>query len=252
MCGSGASRRVCAWDCVCERVGSPPLPPSLVIAAARASIDSTVASSALVPKVLISASAVASILQIPLRAIDCYHDKMPSFLVVSLVVSFSPLSFATPERITHELHGEVVAIADGDTLTLLDSDRVQHKVRLSGIDAPEKEQAFGTAARKALGEKIHRESVRVVWRGKDKYGRILGDVYLKDRHINREMVTEGFAWWYQKYAPHNREMERSEREARKERRGLWRDEEPEPPWEFRKRKKDSRRPSRSLIRESEA
>ena len=147
------------------------------------------------------------------------------------------LAFARSEREVHELVGQVVAIADGDTLTLLDTDKVQHKIRLAGIDAPEKKQAFGTVARKALGDKVSREKVRIVWKQKDKYGRILGDVYLDDRNINREMVADGFAWWYRKYAPKDRELERAETEARKLRRGLWKDDNPDPPWEFRKRKK---------------
>jgi endonuclease YncB( thermonuclease family) len=152
------------------------------------------------------------------------------------------LAFAKPERELHELAGEVVAISDGDTLTVLDADKVQHKVRLAGIDAPEKGQAFGTAARQALADKVHRERVRVVWREKDRYGRILGDVHLaegaNDRHINREMVADGFAWWYKKYAPKDRELEEAETEARKEGRGLWKDKDPVAPWEWRKEKRE--------------
>ena len=71
--------------------------------------------------------------------------------------------------------GKVVSITDGDTITVLDSDDEQHKVRLYGIDAPEKGQAFGTASGKALGDKLHEKEVRFVWKAKDKYGRILGN-----------------------------------------------------------------------------
>ncbi|MCY2966281.1 MAG: thermonuclease family protein [Planctomycetota bacterium] len=149
-----------------------------------------------------------------------------------------------------EISGEVVSIADGDTVTVLDADKVQHKIRLQGIDAPEKKQPFGTAARKALGDKIHRENVRIVWKEKDKYGRILGEIHLGDRHINREMVSDGYAWWYEKYAPKDRELGQAQAEARKERRGLWRDIEggvkPEAPWDFRKRQKQKRKLSRNF------
>jgi endonuclease YncB( thermonuclease family) len=115
-------------------------------------------------------------------------------LVVALAV------FAEPDAKLHEFTGKVVHIADGDTLTVLDSDKVQHKIRLHGIDAPEKSQAFGNTAKEALAEKVHEKSVRVVWKEKDQYGRIVGDVHLAeppagDRNINIEMVHDGFAWW---------------------------------------------------------
>ena len=167
---------------------------------------------------------------------------MRTFTAIALLLS-SSLVFARTEREVHELRGEVVAIADGDTLTVLDGDKVQHTIRLAGIDAPEKGQAFGTVAGKALGDKVHWEKVRIVWREKDRYGRILGDVYLDDRHINREMVAEVFAWWYEKYAPKDRQLERTEAEPRKERRGLWKDDDPVPPWEWRKRKKETTEPT---------
>lgn len=152
-------------------------------------------------------------------------------LLLSLLLAF------TEPKASHVIVGEVVAIADGDTLTVLDSEKVQHKIRLHGIDAPEKGQPFGTVARKAPGDKVHREQVRVAWKERDRYGRIVGDVYLDDRHINREMVADGFAWWYRKYAPKDLALENAESEVRKERRGLWRDREPVPPWEWRKSKR---------------
>jgi endonuclease YncB( thermonuclease family) len=122
---------------------------------------------------------------------------------------------------------------------VLDADQVQHKIRLHGIDAPEKAQAFGNKAKEALAGKVHEKTVRVVWKEKDRYGRIVGDVHLGDRNINVEMVHDGFAWWYRSFAPKSKELERAEAEARKERRGLWHDKEPEPPWEYRKKERDS-------------
>ena len=131
-----------------------------------------------------------------------------------------------------ELRGKIVAIADGDTCTLLDASKVQHKIRLNGIDAPEKKQAFGTKAREALGEKIHEKEVRIKWTKKDRYGRILGDVYFWDRHINREMIRDGMAWHYRQYSK-SVELQREEDAAREAKRGLWADKSPVPPWEFR-------------------
>ena len=147
--------------------------------------------------------------------------------------------FAEPEAKPHELAGKVVHVADGDTLTVLDNEKVQHKIRLHGIDAPEKGQAFGTKAKEALAEKVHEKTVRVVWKEKDRYGRIVGDVHLGDRNINVEMVHDGFAWWYRTYAPKSKALEQAEAEAKKEKRGLWRDKDPEPPWEFRKKERES-------------
>ena len=157
--------------------------------------------------------------------------------VFVLVLAF----FAEPDAKPHELIGKVVHIADGDTLTVLDADKVQHKIRLAGIDAPEKSQAFGTKAKEALAEKVHEKTVRVVWKEKDRYGRIVGEIHLGDRHINLEMVHDGWAWWYRTYAPKSKALEQAEADAKKEKRGLWRDKDPEPPWEFRKRERETKK-----------
>ena len=78
-----------------------------------------------------------------------------------------------------DLQGRVVGISDGDTLTILDSDRRQHKVRLAGIDAPEKSQAFGQASKVSLSEQAFGRDVVVVWDKQDRYGRIIGFLLLR-------------------------------------------------------------------------
>lgn len=156
---------------------------------------------------------------------------------LGLLVLLSALMGAAKER---EIVGQVVRIADGDTLTVLDATNEQHKVRLHGIDAPEKGQAFGTKAKEALAAKVHEKRVRVIWKERDRYGRIVGGVYLGDRNVNVEMVHDGFAWWYRQYAPKDKALERAEDEARKEKRGLWHDKNPEPPWEYRKQERERR------------
>lgn len=120
-----------------------------------------------------------------------------------------------------------------DKLTVLDAEKVQHKIRLEGIDAPESKQAFGTRSRQALGEKVAEKEALVVWEEKDHYGRILGDIYLDGRHINREMVEDGMAWHFKRYNQ-SKELADAETAARKAGRGLWKDLQPIPPWEFRK------------------
>ena len=145
------------------------------------------------------------------------------------------LAFAVPLH-ADELRGKVVGIADGDTITVLDADKVQHKIRLEGIDAPEKGQAFGTKSRQRMSEKVGEKEVVVRWSKHDRYGRTLGDIYLGDRHINREMVRDGLAWHYKQYSK-SKELAEAEIEARNAKRRLWADKEPVPPWEYRKQKR---------------
>lgn len=135
--------------------------------------------------------------------------------------------------LANEIRGKVVSITDGDTITVLDADKVQHKIRLQGIDAPEKKQAFGTKSKDALSEKIGEREVLIAWKDKDRYERVLGEVYLGKRHINTEMVREGWAWHYKQYSK-STELAEAEDSAREKRLGLWADKEPIPPWEFRK------------------
>jgi len=135
-----------------------------------------------------------------------------------------------------EIRGKVVSIADGDTITVLDAEKVQHKIRLEGIDSPEKGQAFGTKAKETTSKLVGEQEVVVKWEKKDRYGRILGDVHLGDRHINLEMVQEGQAWHSQAKA-----LADAEDEARKAKKGLWADKSPEPPWEFRKRAREKKK-----------
>ncbi len=136
-----------------------------------------------------------------------------------------------------ELRGKVVSIADGDTITVLDAEKVQHKIRLQGIDAPEKKQAFGTKSKERMSEKVGGEEVVVQWKEKDRYGRIIGEVMIGSRHINLEMVQDGMAWHYKQYSK-SKELAEAEDLARKEKKGLWVDKEPVPPWEFRKTERE--------------
>ena len=136
-----------------------------------------------------------------------------------------------------EIRGKVVSIADGDTITVLDSQKVQHKIRLEGIDAPEKGQAFGTKAKEKMSELVGEKDVVVTWEKKDRYGRILGDVHLGDRHINLEMVQDGLAWHYKQYSK-SKELAKAEADARMGKKGLWVDKEQVPPWEFRKTERE--------------
>lgn len=133
-----------------------------------------------------------------------------------------------------ELTGRVVAIADGDTLTVLVSRR-QIKVRLTEIDAPERNQAFGTSSRQSLVELCANKDARVVEQGKDRYGRTLGRVFCAGVDANAEHVRRGMAWVFDRYVT-DRGLYPVQEDARAARRRLWQDSKPVPPWEWRRRK----------------
>jgi len=129
------------------------------------------------------------------------------------------------------LDGRVVAVADGDTITILDAGNNLTKVRLHGVDAPEKSQPFGTASKHHLSIMIFGKHVSVTDKGLDKYRRTLGVVYLDGRDINAQMVADGYAWAYVKYSW---DYEAAEGDARQAQCGLWVGADPVPPWEWRR------------------
>lgn len=162
-------------------------------------------------------------------------------LIISVLAIATSVVAAAPPAPT--LTGKVVSIADGDTLTLL-VDKTQIRVRLEGIDTPERAQPFGRKAGQALAKKVFGKVIQVDDLGKDRYGRTLGIVRLGKRNINLELVQEGWAWWYRKYAPKNKELAAAEATARKAKRGLWADAKPIPPWDWRQSERDKRQKSR--------
>jgi endonuclease YncB( thermonuclease family) len=134
-----------------------------------------------------------------------------------------------------EFAGRVVGVTDGDTLTVL---RARHpeRVRLQGVDAPEKRQAYGERAKRFTADLAFDRMVTVRATGRDRNGRLLGEVVLPDgRSLNQELVRAGYAWWFKKYSRDGR-LARLEEEARAGRRGLWADHSPEAPWDFRGRR----------------
>lgn len=146
---------------------------------------------------------------------------------------------ASQSAVANTLLGRVVGVADGDTLTVLDEKNHQHKIRLSGIDAPEKSQPFGQRAKQSLSDLAYGRSVSVEWWKRDKYGRIVGKVLKRGRDVNLEQIRRGFAWHYKHYQDEQDALDRTryadtEIEARTARRGLWTDPESIPPWDWRK------------------
>ena len=134
----------------------------------------------------------------------------------------------------------VVGISDGDSMVVLMEGKIRKRVRLATIDAPERGQAFGTSSRKSLSDLVYNKEVRVLTEDVDQYGRIVGEVYVGDVNVNIEQIRRGYAWHYRRHARQQSQLQRrlysaAEREAREKKAGLWRDEDPLPPWEYRKR-----------------
>jgi endonuclease YncB( thermonuclease family) len=146
--------------------------------------------------------------------------------------------------VAHPAHAEqrrgtVVGVADGDTLTLLDEQRQQHRIRLDGIDAPERSQPFGQRARQSLASLAHGREALAECPKTDKYGRSVCRVTVDGVDVGLEQVRRGLAWHYVRYAreqsPEARvAYARAEQQARGDRSGLWSYRDPTPPWDYRR------------------
>ena len=137
------------------------------------------------------------------------------------------------------IQGKVVGVADGDTLTVLDDNKAQYKIRLQGIDAPEKAQEFGQKSKQSLHQLVHSKQVTVEFQKKDKYERIVGKVVLNGNDVCLEQVKLGMAWHYKQYESEQTKEDReiyaqAELSARANAIGLWKDKQPTPPWEYRR------------------
>jgi micrococcal nuclease len=135
--------------------------------------------------------------------------------------------------------GRVVKVADGDTFTLLTDSKQQLRIRLAGIDCPEKKQDFGTRAQQFTSDLIFAKTVTVEKKDTDRYGRIIGVVKLANgRSLNEELLKAGLAWHYKKHDKSSR-FAGLERQAKNNRLGIWSRKDAIAPWEFRsaKRKK---------------
>jgi endonuclease YncB( thermonuclease family) len=135
-----------------------------------------------------------------------------------------------------DLSGRVVRVSDGDTVTAL-KDGGEVKIRLVEIDAPETAQAYGAASTKSLTELCLDKVVTLDERGKDRYGRILARVHCDGTDANAEQVRRGMAWVYRRYTAKDSPLYAVEDEAKVARRGLWADDEPVPPWDWRNAKR---------------
>ena len=164
---------------------------------------------------------------------------MKNFL--SMVVVLLGL-LVTNANATFVLQGLVIGVSDGDSITVLDSDKRQHKIRLQGIDAPEKAQAYGQKSKESLSKLVYKKTVQVHWSKKDRFGRTVGQVMIGDIDVCLEQVRRGMAWHYKDYQDEqsieDRVLyDRAEALAREKRSGLWQDPAPMEPSTFRGEKR---------------
>jgi micrococcal nuclease len=151
--------------------------------------------------------------------------------VVSCMLLFNACGSGQP-RTGQEWSVMAVSITDGDTFVAR-GDGVTFKVRLQGIDAPERGQDFSKRSKERLGQLCSNAPLRVRILNKDGFGRWVSEVYDKSgRHVNAEMVASGLAWHFKKYSQ-DPELDRLERVARKALLGIWSLPNPQAPWEFR-------------------
>jgi endonuclease YncB( thermonuclease family) len=142
------------------------------------------------------------------------------------------------------LSGRVVGVHDGDTITVLDAQKRQHRIRLAQIDAPEKRQPFGERSKQSLSELVFGKQVTADCPTTDRYGRQVCTVFVGNTNANLEQVRRGMAWVYRRYAT-EKQYFLAEAEAKDAKRGLWVDPNPIPPWEFRHSGKSARVPKDS-------
>lgn len=161
-----------------------------------------------------------------------YFNEMKKILYGVIIVAWASLSLAGM------IEGKVVAVHDGDTVRVLDAKKVQHKIRLEGIDAPELKQPYGMDSKKNLSDKVFGKMVKVRVTTYDKYRREVGWIYLDGENVNKYQIKQGYAWWYQQYADERLDLGSLEMWARWRKRGMWKSNNNEPPWEWRHKKRN--------------
>ena len=164
-------------------------------------------------------------------------------LVVVVVVAVAMLSVAAWAS-AQNLQGRVVRVPDGDTIAVQTSDGQKHQIRIDGIDAPERTQAYSQISRKNLVEMVDGQQVTVASSKTDRFGRMVGIVRTEQhRDVGLEQIKAGLAWHFKRYENEQTRDNRAayaaaEAIAKAARRGLWREDSPMPPWEFRAAKRE--------------
>jgi endonuclease YncB( thermonuclease family) len=176
-----------------------------------------------------------------------HNPTDPALIALTLSNLVLACTFAVTPCFAETFHGTVVGVTDGDTIKVTHNGAPE-KIRLNGIDAPEKSQPFGAQAKEFVSSLCLGKTVDVTTpsppKDKDRYGRTIGDIRLADGTLlNNEIVAAGLAWWYVRYAPDNDTLKQLEETARNKRLGLWIDAHPQPPWEYRHAQKTHTSPA---------
>lgn len=155
------------------------------------------------------------------------------YIIAAILILFAIINQAFAEN---TISGKVVSIADGDTITILDSSNTQHKIRIYGVDCPESHQDYGQKAKQFTSDMVFGKTVEVRVMATDRYGRTVGVVNIGGKCLNEELVKNGMAWFYGQYckASFCSQWNRYQEEARSRKIGLWSIQNPIPPWEFRR------------------
>ena len=153
-------------------------------------------------------------------------------LILAIVINIAGCKNTEVNEPVAAVVGKVVKVVDGDTLHVY-SNKKNHKIRLSGIDAPERGQAYGKRAKEHLEFLVAGKQVIAIVESKDRYGRYVASVKVQSKDVCAEMLSAGYAWHYKQY-DNNKYYDELQREAKKAKRGLWLDKKPQAPWEYRK------------------
>jgi len=161
---------------------------------------------------------------------------MIRYLLICITLLYTSISNA------EILQGRVVGVADGDTITVIDTRNTQFRIRLAGIDAPEKQQPFGQVSKKSLSDLVYDKTVQIEWSKKDRYERLVGKVSINNLDANLEQVKRGLAWHYIKYQKEQPVEDRityshAQEDAMTAKLGLWAEPNPIAPWDWRKQGK---------------
>jgi len=167
-----------------------------------------------------------------------------AFLLIALSLLIAGLQYYNSTQqangtLACNLAGKVIRIVDGDSITVVDSEKDRHKIRMAGIDAPERRQPHGKAAHQYLAKLIFKKQVCIAWYKRDKYQRLVGVVRVDGEDINLRMITAGLSWHYKQYQNEQSKSDavqysKAQVNAKSAAIGLWRDRNPIPPWLWRR------------------
>jgi micrococcal nuclease len=165
-----------------------------------------------------------------------------SLAVVCFLLCSASSILSADDTADDTVEGKVTRIIDGDSILVTDAKSVEYEVQLEGIDAPELKQDFGKESTEGLTKLINGKSVRLTWKSKDNFERLLAQVYDGEKHINIEMIKTGMAWHFKRYNK-DETLAKAESAAKEAKKGLWATESPVAPWDYRK---DNKAPDKPL------